>query len=35
MQNATHLSWATGGGLVPKAIMDDFKKAGASVKIEF
>ena len=35
MQNATHLSWATGGGLVPRAIMDDFKKAGASIKIEF
>lgn len=30
MKNATHILWATGGGMVPKNIMDDFYKNGLS-----
>ncbi|MCJ8010740.1 D-serine ammonia-lyase [Paenibacillus sp. KQZ6P-2] len=29
MQNATHILWATGGGMVPKDVMDDFYRKGA------
>ena len=35
MENAKHLSWATGGGLVPTDIMDGFIERGKSVKVEF
>lgn len=30
MQNATHILWATGGGMVPKDVMDDFYRKGAN-----
>ena len=35
MTEATHLSWATGGGLVPEEIMEQFISKGKSVKVEF
>ncbi|GAB6107121.1 D-serine ammonia-lyase [Fusibacter bizertensis] len=35
MENAHHISWATGGGLVPEAIMSDFIERGKKSKIEF
>ncbi len=35
MENAKHLSWATGGGLVPSDVMDGFIERGKSVKVEF
>ncbi|WP_152394208.1 D-serine ammonia-lyase [Paenibacillus guangzhouensis] len=28
MSNATHILWATGGGMVPKDVMDDFYRKG-------
>ncbi len=30
MKNASHILWATGGGMVPKDIMDDFYRKGAN-----
>ncbi|HEY3423920.1 MAG TPA: D-serine ammonia-lyase [Negativicutes bacterium] len=30
MRNATHILWATGGGMVPKEVMDDFYRKGSS-----
>lgn len=35
MIDATHISWATGGGLVPDDVMDQFIKKGKSIKVEF
>lgn len=35
MRDAHHISWATGGGLVPEEVMQDFIKRGESIKIEF
>lgn len=32
MKNATHILWATGGGMVPKNVMDDFYSKGGMVK---
>lgn len=29
MRNATHILWATGGGMVPKDVMNDFYRKGA------
>lgn len=35
MQNATHISWATGGGLVPEEVMTTFIERGKNAKVEF
>lgn len=35
MENAHHISWATGGGLVPESIMTEFISRGEKTKIEF
>lgn len=35
MQNATHISWATGGGLVPEEVMATFIERGKNAKVEF
>lgn len=35
MVDATHISWATGGGLVPDTVMKSFVDKGKSIKIEF
>jgi len=35
MKDALHLSWATGGGLVPEDVMKAFITKGKSIKIEF
>lgn len=35
METAYHISWATGGGLVPKTVMQEFIARGKKTKIEF
>ena len=35
MKDALHISWATGGGLVPEDVMKAFIAKGKSIKIEF
>lgn len=35
MKDAMHISWATGGGLVPEDVMKTFIEKGKSIKIEF
>ncbi len=35
MKDALHISWATGGGLVPEDVMKTFIEKGKSIKIEF
>ena len=32
MKNSTHISWATGGGMVPQHIMDEFIEIGEKMK---
>lgn len=35
MENAHHISWATGGGLVPADVMQAFIDKGQSIQVEF
>lgn len=35
MKDSMHISWATGGGLVPEDVMNAFIEKGKSIKIEF
>jgi len=35
MKDALHISWATGGGLVPEAVMNTFIERGKITKVEF
>lgn len=35
MENAHHISWATGGGLVPEDVMQAFIHKGQSIQVEF